>query len=154
MYSFLFIFCIIVSCLKIPPPLQPPHPPTQHCPQTGTRFLGGPGGAGCFPGSWRKDWIKKGEISWFWGFFKGGKKIRGGCILLLFFFIFRLKVDWQGVSFRVSFLQSVWLGWTNTVKKIFSEVELFYWPSAINMKGFHLQISEQSINILLFGFSV
>ena len=96
-----------------------------------------PGGGGCYSESWRKDWIKKREISWFRVFL--GEKKGGGCIFFSFF-CWGLKVDWQRASFRVSFLQSAWVRWTNAVKTIFSEVELLYWPSTINMQGCNLHI--------------
>lgn len=138
--SYLFIS---VSCLGAAPTLKLSAAPNWN------QISGRPGGGGCFSGSWRKNWIKKGEISWFWGFLDK-KNIGGGYI----FFSWGPKVDWQRVSFRVSFLQSVWVGWTNAEKKIFSEVELLYWPRTINMQGFNLQISKYSISVLLFGVSV
>lgn len=140
---------ISVSCLGVTPTLKLSTAPNWN------QISGRPGGGGCFSGSWRKDWIKKGEISWFWGFWEKKKyKKKYNQPRWLCFFRRGPKVDWQRVSFRVSFLQSVRVGWTNAVKKIFSEVELLYWPSAINMQGFNLQISKYSISVLLFGVGV
>lgn len=132
-------------------PQRHPQPQSQSTAPNWNQISARPGGGGCFSVSWRKDWIKKGEISWFWGF--EGKKY-GGWLCFFFFFSWGPEVDWQRVSFRVSFLQSVCVGWTNGVKKIFSEVELLYWPSTINRQGFNRQISKYSISVLLFGFSV
>lgn len=136
----LYLF-ISVSCLGVTHPLKLSAAPNWN------QISGRPWGSGCFFGSSRKDWIKTGEISWFWGFLGGKKNIRVGC-----FFLWGPKVDWQRVSFRVSILQSVRVQWTNAAKKIFSEVELLYWP--INTQGFNLQISKYSISVLLFGVSV
>lgn len=142
--SYLFIS---VSCLGAAAP--PPRPQSQRCPKLEPDFWE----AGrC----WMFFWVLKekldkerGEISWFWGF-SGLKKIRYWRRLCFLHW----EVDWQRPSSRVSLLQSAGVGWTHAGKKTFSEVELFYWPSTINIRGFNLQISKCSINVLSFALNV
>lgn len=143
--SYLFIS---VSCLGAAAP--PPPALTVSAAPNWNQISGRPGGAGCFSGSWRKNWIKKGGR--FHGFeaFSGLKKIRYWRRLCFL----RWEVDWQRPSSRVSLLQSAGVGWTHAGKKTFSEVELFYWPSTINIRGFNLQISKCSINVLSFALNV
>lgn len=48
---------------QLPP--NRPHPQTAALPQTGTRFLVDREVLDIFSGTWKKNWIKKREISWF-----------------------------------------------------------------------------------------